>query len=112
MTNPNQDSWHELGPLDMCAPDTGTEVVIQGEIIALFRVGDDYRALQGTCPHHGGPLGKGTLNGCIVTCPWHGWQFDVTDGTYQHSTQLQHPSYPLKVQDGRLWIQITPTPQA
>jgi nitrite reductase (NADH) small subunit len=107
MTTSDQDTWHDLGPADLCEPDTGTEVVVQGEIIALFRVGQDYRAIQGTCPHHGGPLGKGTLQGCIVTCPWHGWQFDVNDGTYQHSTQLQHPCYPVKVEEGRVWIQMT-----
>ncbi len=37
-------------------------------------------ALDNNCPHNGGPLGKGTLNGRELTCPWHGWRWDVTSG--------------------------------
>lgn len=48
--------------------------------IALFNLGGVVYALDNICAHRGGPLGEGTLDGCIVTCPWHGWQFDVTTG--------------------------------
>lgn len=59
------------------APD-GTE-------IALFR--DDNNticALENSCPHMGGPLGEGEVNGCTITCPWHGWQFDIKTGACQN----------------------------
>lgn len=75
----------------------GREFVVGGRIVALFHVGDDFRALDGICPHAGGPLAKGKLNGCIVTCPWHGWQFDVTNGLHCLNAQLHHPSFPVTV---------------
>ncbi|MBI3464631.1 MAG: Rieske (2Fe-2S) protein [Planctomycetes bacterium] len=58
------------------------EVYAAGRIIALFNVDGTFYALDGVCPHQGGPLGQGTLQHRILTCPWHGWQFDVTTGRH------------------------------
>ena len=62
----------------MSVPAAPEGVCRRGRVIALFNVDGTFYALDGVCPHQGGPLGQGTLEGCIVTCPWHGWQFDVT----------------------------------
>jgi len=51
-----------------------------GRPVALFNVDGEIFALDNTCPHAGGPLGEGTLDGEIVTCPWHGWKFNVRTG--------------------------------
>ena len=48
--------------------------------LALFNVDGKFYCLDNTCPHRGGPLGEGTLDGPVVTCPWQGWRFDVTTG--------------------------------
>ena len=48
--------------------------------LALCNVDGQLRAIDNVCPHRGGPLGEGVLEGNIVTCPWHGWRFDVTTG--------------------------------
>ena len=48
--------------------------------VALCNVDGEILALQDTCPHAGGPLGEGTLEGDIVQCPWHGWTFNVRTG--------------------------------
>ncbi len=48
--------------------------------LALARVGDAIHAIDDTCTHHGGPLSEGRLAGTRVTCPWHGWMFDVRTG--------------------------------
>ena len=55
-------------------------VAARGKVIALFNVGGTVHAVENTCPHRGGPLGEGVLNGTVVTCPWHGWEFDVCTG--------------------------------
>jgi nitrite reductase/ring-hydroxylating ferredoxin subunit len=47
---------------------------------ALVRLEDELYALDNHCPHNGGPLGKGTLDGQRLICPWHGWSWDVTSG--------------------------------
>lgn len=51
-----------------------------GHEVGLFNVGGRYYAIDNTCKHRGGPLGEGVLEGNIVTCPWHGWKYDVTTG--------------------------------
>jgi nitrite reductase/ring-hydroxylating ferredoxin subunit len=51
-----------------------------GRKVALFHVDGKYFAVDGTCTHRGGPLAEGELNGNVVTCPWHGANFDVTSG--------------------------------
>lgn len=48
---------------------------------ALYNVDGTFYATDNTCPHRGGPLGEGELSGNQITCPWHGWTFDVTTGT-------------------------------
>src|SRR5260370_14026527 len=56
------------------------EVQVAGQPIALANVAGTVYAINNTCLHRGGPLGEGLLEGKVVTCPWHGWQFDVTTG--------------------------------
>lgn len=97
-------TWHRLAPLGNCPPGTALECVVEGRIVALFNVDGSLHALDGICPHQGGPLGKGKLQGCIITCPWHGWQFDVTTGQHQTSKSLVHPRLEVKVEDGDVWV--------
>ena len=62
---------------------------------ALFRVDGTVYAIDGACSHAGGPLAQGEIKGGVVTCPWHGFQFDVTTGQHQTSKSLVHPSFPV-----------------
>ena len=55
-------------------------VEVEGQKIALFRVGEAFYALSDTCTHRGGPLSEGTVEGAEVTCPWHGARFDIKTG--------------------------------
>jgi len=60
---------------------TAIEVIIAGKAIAVSKADGSYYACSNTCPHAEGPLGEGTLEGHVLTCPYHGWQFDVRDGS-------------------------------
>jgi nitrite reductase/ring-hydroxylating ferredoxin subunit len=75
-------------------------------VIALFHVDGRFYALDGICPHAGGPLGEGTLCGGIVTCPWHGWQFDVTTGRHASNARLQHAAFGVKVEGNDVYVEI------
>ncbi|HEX5102785.1 MAG TPA: Rieske 2Fe-2S domain-containing protein [Pirellulaceae bacterium] len=90
--------WIRLAAAADCPPGAAREFVAGDRIVALFNVGGTFYALDGVCPHQGGPLGKGQLSGCIVTCPWHGFQFDVTSGQHQTSKSLVHPRFEVKVE--------------
>ena len=59
----------------------GRQVTVNDRWVGLFNVNGEYHALDNVCLHRGGPLSDGLIGGCIVTCPWHGWQYDVTTGT-------------------------------
>jgi nitrite reductase/ring-hydroxylating ferredoxin subunit len=62
------------------APGSATTVVIDGRDIAVFNVAGAFYALDNTCPHQGGPLNEGWIEGLTVTCPWHAWCFRLEDG--------------------------------
>jgi nitrite reductase/ring-hydroxylating ferredoxin subunit len=93
-------NWIRIAAEGEVAPGECNEFVAGERIVALFNVDGAYYALDGICPHQGGPLGKGSLSGCIVTCPWHGFQFDVITGQHQTSRSLVHPTFPVKVDVG------------
>jgi nitrite reductase (NADH) small subunit len=97
--------WHFLCKAADCPPGTARELVAGERIVALFNVEGLFYALDGICPHQGGPLGKGELHGCIVTCPWHGWQFDVTTGQHQTSASLRHGCFPTKLEGDEVWVE-------
>lgn len=73
---------------------------MEDRVVALFNVAGTYYALDGVCPHQGGPLGQGELRGHVVTCPWHGWQFDVRSGQHQLNARVRQPVLAVRV-DGR-----------
>ena len=98
--------WIRIAAVEECPPGTCIERVAAGRVVALFSVDNDFYALDGVCPHQGGPLGKGVLNGCVVTCPWHGWQFDVRDGKSQVSQSIQQASFSVKVENGDVYVEL------
>jgi nitrite reductase/ring-hydroxylating ferredoxin subunit len=53
---------------------------VNGRQVALFKVAGKFHAIDNVCEHQGGPLADGELDGCVVTCPWHGWTYDVASG--------------------------------
>lgn len=59
---------------------TGKVVHVGGRAIALFNIDGTFYAVDNVCTHRGGPLGEGKVDGTLVTCPWHGNQFDLTTG--------------------------------
>jgi 3-phenylpropionate/trans-cinnamate dioxygenase ferredoxin subunit len=63
-------------------------VSIDDKEVLVARVGDKYYAADNRCPHMGGKLANGKLNGTVVTCPLHGSQFDLTDGQVIRWTNL------------------------
>src|SRR5262249_7004594 len=62
------------------APGTGKVVGAEGRSTPFFTVAGTFPAIDNPCPHGGGPLGEGDLAGEVVTCPWHGAQFNVKTG--------------------------------
>ena len=87
-------------------PGSSKEVIAEDRVVALFNVAGKFHALDGVCPHAGGPLGEGALNGTTVTCPWHGWQFDVTTGQNCLNSRIVHPCFPVKVEGNDVLVEL------
>jgi 3-phenylpropionate/trans-cinnamate dioxygenase ferredoxin component len=111
----------EVGKSGELAEGTMKEVLVQGERILLARTGSNYYAADNRCPHMGGQLSQGKLEGTIVTCPLHGSQFDLTDGRVVRwlmgtglisavSKAVKRPKpltvYNVKVEDDRILVEI------
>ncbi len=65
--------------------------------IALYNISGEIYATDNACAHHGGPLGEGILEGFIVTCPWHGWSYDVRTGASTSIPNASVKTFPVKV---------------
>jgi nitrite reductase/ring-hydroxylating ferredoxin subunit len=87
-------------------PGQGRVVKTDGLEIALFNLDGSFHAIGNTCLHRGGPLGEGSLEGSIVTCPWHGWEYDVTTGVCRVNPAKQVPVYRTGVRDGDVFIEL------
>lgn len=84
----------------------GMVIEVDGKDLALFNVEGVFYALDNTCPHRGGPLGEGFLEGTVVTCPWHGWKFDVTTGRSPVNPQVGVSCYTVKVEGEDILVEL------
>jgi nitrite reductase/ring-hydroxylating ferredoxin subunit len=98
-----------LLPLDELPDGQVVEVVAGDRTLALANAGGKVYAIDGTCAHAGGPLGDGTLEGCTLTCPWHGWSYDLQTGQSSVDPSVRLKTYPVKVVDGAVWLDPTVT---
>jgi nitrite reductase/ring-hydroxylating ferredoxin subunit len=78
-------------------PGRGIVAEVQGKSLAVFNVDGTFHVIDNTCVHRGGPLGEGDLEGQIVTCPWHGWQFNVVTGECVKNPSAKVSVYQVKV---------------
>ena len=89
------------------APGTGKVVEAEGGSLALFNVAGAFHAIDNTCPHMGGPLGEGELAGEVVTCPWHGAQFNVKTGdVLAPPARTGVRSFPAQVQGDVVLVEL------
>jgi nitrite reductase (NADH) small subunit len=83
----------------------GKTVEAAGKQIALFNAGGKFFAIDNTCKHRGGPLGEGELDGTTVTCPWHGWEYDIATGANLDDASIKLGCYPVKVEGDDILIE-------
>lgn len=97
----------EVSQVDELAPGHGKLVRVKGHDIALFNVEGAFYAIGNSCPHSRGPLAKGRLFGTTVVCPWHGSQFDVTNGQCRSAPATKDvDNYPVHVEGQSVFIEI------
>ena len=82
------------------------EASVGDERYAVCNVGGKLHALSGICPHRGGPLGQGALNGSHVTCPWHAWEFDCRTGASDFDPAQKIATYDVKIAGDDVFLDI------
>jgi len=76
--------------------------------VAIFDVDGELFAVENACPHQGGPLADGRVERCIVTCPWHGWRFDLRSGCMTLGDFARVARFEVRVHEGGIWLSEEP----
>ena len=97
--------WTDVAALKDLLDGKPKRVKANGTPVLLLRQGDRIRAIGATCPHLGGPLHKGAINGDTVSCPWHGSVFCLDDGALVHGPAMMPvAAYEVRIEEGRVAI--------
>ena len=76
------------------------------EEIALAHVDGEFYATQHACLHLHGPLGEGRIEDHVLTCPWHGWQYDLRTGEHEFDRAIRLQTYEVRVEDGKVQVAL------
>ena len=87
-------------------PGTCRTVEVEGVLLALCNVNGTIRAVDNTCPHAGGPLGEGSLDGEVLECPWHGWRFNVRTGERPENPEITVACLQVRVLGSEVQVKI------
>ncbi len=96
----------DAADINSLPPGRGRTVELRGKRLALFRIQDQFHAIDDACPHRGAALGAGWCENGEVFCPLHGWAFDIVTGACKTRPDRPVKSYPTEVRDGRVWIAL------
>jgi nitrite reductase/ring-hydroxylating ferredoxin subunit len=96
----------KIGTVNDLSPGSARCVEANGQEIALYNVDGRFFATGNICPHQGGPLAEGMMEGPNIVCPWHAWVFDVTNGTSPVNPRAKVPTYPVSVEGTDLYIDV------
>lgn len=78
--------------------------------VAVFNVDGELYAVDGACPHRGGPLAEGVVRDGVVTCPLHWFRYDLRTGRHVGERGLRLTCYPLRVVGGVVEVLVPPAP--
>lgn len=96
----------KVAPVPPAQADAVLEVMLADQPVALCRIAGEWRAIGGVCPHRGGPLAHGALEGEHLLCPWHAWAFHTATGANDFDPTCRVATYDVKVDDGALWVDV------
>lgn len=100
------DTYYKVARVEDLENGEGKVVFAGVKRVALFRIDDTFYCIQNTCPHAGAHLGLGDLEGCVVSCPRHGWNFDVTTGECKTDGRYRARRYQVKIEDGDIYVAL------
>jgi len=96
----------KVAPLAQFAPGEVVEAIHADARYAICNVDGELFAVNGTCPHRGGPLAQGALHGPIIVCPWHAWEFDCRTGKHDYNPSIRLDTIPVRTSDGDVYLDL------
>jgi nitrite reductase (NADH) small subunit len=101
-----------VGRVSDFAPGAGKMVTVSGRHVAVFRLGDEFFALDNMCLHRGGPLCEGPITAKaatkeIVTCPWHGWSYEIRTGTMVQDPRVGVSKHDVRIDGDEVAVRLT-----
>jgi nitrite reductase (NADH) small subunit len=91
---------------DLPSIDEAKEFICGDRAICIANVNGEYSAMDNVCPHRGGPLGQGMIEGGKVVCPWHAWAWDAKTGATELDSNLKIRIYPMKIENGNVMVEM------
>ena len=82
------------------------EATVGEKRFAICNVGGQLHALDGVCPHRGGPLGQGALHDTTLVCPWHAWEYDCVSGQNDYNPEIKLAKFTVKTEGDDILIDI------
>ena len=96
----------KIASLAALPPGSLMEAVVDDNSYAVCNVDGEVHALDGICPHAGGPLGQGALHGDTLVCPWHAWEYNCRTGVCIPDYDLKLEKIPVKIDAGDIFIDV------
>lgn len=96
----------KVGRLSLLAPESVMEAAVGDNFYAICNAGGEIHVFSGLCPHRGGPLGQGAINGTRLSCPWHAWEFDCRTGKHDYNSEIKLASFPVQLSGDDILIDI------
>ncbi len=88
------------------APGQSRLIRVERRELLLLNVDGRYYAVKNSCPHRGGPLDQARVGHGVLTCPGHGWQFDLETGDSLDHPPLGLRCYRVEVRDNTVWVEL------
>jgi nitrite reductase/ring-hydroxylating ferredoxin subunit len=87
-------------------PGEVSEVIAGGTAICVANVDGEYMAVSNTCPHADGPLGEGSVEGSVLTCPYHGWSFDLKNGKCKTNPSVEIQVFEVQIKGDAVCVRL------
>jgi nitrite reductase (NADH) small subunit len=99
-------TWVRVATTAELADNSALEVLVGGEVVAIFRTNNRLFAIDGICAHQGGPLARGKVSEDCVTCPWHGWRYKLESGDNATTDKPMLKPYLVREIDGHIELDV------
>jgi nitrite reductase (NADH) small subunit/3-phenylpropionate/trans-cinnamate dioxygenase ferredoxin subunit len=100
--------FQPVGHINDFTPGQGKMVTVNGRHVALFRLGDEFYAIDNLCLHKAGPLCEGFIDGNdVVTCPWHGWSYEIKTGTLVQDPRVGVSKHEVRIDGDAISVRLT-----